>query len=177
MSTLPILPLIFVHYSYSHLISTTSPPTPTSTPECPESKFHQEVTFTLDQLKSTLETKGFVLIPGKVMKKLLIQHGASEDDLAVLESGYIHKRLPVDQQPVMYHRKVNEMQDYLTFNIQHLLQTSCHRVLLNTTDNTIFPADTHTITQYPKNEIASEGEDGAKIAYRRCDIFYSPVLF
>ena len=43
-------------------------------------------------------------------------------------------------------------------------------MLLNMTDNTIFTADTHAITQYPSNEIASEEEDGAKIAYRRCEI-------
>ena len=84
-------------------------------PECPKSKFHQEATFTLDQLKNILEAEGFVLIPGKVMKKLLIQQGASEDDLAVLESGYIHKRLPVDQQPVMYHRKVQVAPTNLAF--------------------------------------------------------------
>ena len=62
----------------------------------------------IKQIKQNLELHGFVLIPGKDMKKLLIQHGASEDDLAVLESGYIHKYLPIDQQPVMYHRLVSE---------------------------------------------------------------------
>ena len=120
MSILPILPFLFLSYSYSHpsipTIPIPTPPPPPSTttsmPECPKSKFYQESTFTLDQLKSTLDKKGFVLIPGKLMKKLLIQHGASEEDLDILESGYIHKRLPVDQQPVMYHRKVNEMHDY-----------------------------------------------------------------
>ena len=60
----------------------------------------------MEELKEALDAKGFVLIPGKVMKKLLIQHGASEVDLAVLESGYIHKRLPVDQLPAMQHRQV-----------------------------------------------------------------------
>ena len=62
----------------------------------------------ITQIKQNLELHGFVLIPGKDMKKLLIHHGASEDDLAVLESGYIHKYLPIDQQPVMYHRLVSE---------------------------------------------------------------------
>ena len=47
----------------------------------------------ITQVKQSLETDGFVLIPGKDMKKLLIQHGASDDDMAVLESGYIHKHL------------------------------------------------------------------------------------
>ena len=59
----------------------------------------------ITQVKQNLESHGFVLIPRKDMKKLLIQHGASEDDLAVLESGsgYIHKHLPIDQQPAMRH--------------------------------------------------------------------------
>ena len=43
-------------------------------------------------------------------------------------------------------------------------------MLLNMTDNTIFTANTHAITQYPSAEIASEEKDGAKIAYRRYDI-------
>ena len=54
--------------------------------------------------------------------------------------------------------------------VDPISQTSCHRVLLNTTDHTIFMADTHTVTQYPTKEIASEEGDGAKIAYRRCNI-------
>ena len=61
----------------------------------------------LNKVKEILESKGFVLISGKDMKKLLVQQGATEEDMAILESGYIHKHLPIDQQPVMYHRKVN----------------------------------------------------------------------
>ena len=76
-----------------------------SIPACQKVKFDQEATFTLEELKEALDAKGFVLIPGKVMKKLLMQHGASEEDLAVLESGYIHKTLPVDQLPAMQHRQ------------------------------------------------------------------------
>ena len=45
-------------------------------PECQKLKFDQEATFTLDELKEALDAK--------VMKKLLIQHGASEEDLAYL---------------------------------------------------------------------------------------------
>ena len=40
-------------------------------------------------------------------------------------------------------------------------------MLLNMTDNTIFPAYTHMVTQYPSKEIASEEKDGARIAYKR----------
>ena len=70
----------------------------------------------ITQVKQSLETDGFVLIPGKDMKKLLIQHGASDDDMAVLESGYIHKHLPIDQEPAMYHRLVSQV--FLRFDIE-----------------------------------------------------------
>ena len=59
-------------------------------------------------VKQDLESNGFVLVSGEEMKKLLIQHGASDEDMAVLESGYIHKHLPIDQQPAMYHRLVRD---------------------------------------------------------------------
>ena len=58
-------------------------------------------------IKKLLEDRGYVLIPGKIMKELLIQFGATEEDFRVLESGYIHRYLPLDQQPVMRHRLVN----------------------------------------------------------------------
>ena len=58
-------------------------------------------------IKKLLEDRGYVLIPGKIMKEVLIQFGATEEDFRVLESGYIHRYLPLDQQPVMRHRLVN----------------------------------------------------------------------
>ena len=58
-------------------------------------------------IKKLLEDRGYVLIPGQIMKELLIQFGATEEDFRVLESGYIHRYLPLDQQPVMRHRLVN----------------------------------------------------------------------
>ena len=61
----------------------------------------------ITNIKQNLESSGYVLIPGEDMKKLLIQHGASREDIAILESGYIHKHLPIDQQPAMYHRLVS----------------------------------------------------------------------
>ena len=64
--------------------------------------------FNITNIKQNLELNGFVLIPGKDMKNLLIQHGASTEDMAVLESGYIHQHLPIDQQPVMHHRLVRQ---------------------------------------------------------------------
>ena len=58
-------------------------------------------------IKKLLEDRGYVLIPGQIMKELLTQFGATEEDFQVLESGYIHRYLPLDQQPVMRHRLVN----------------------------------------------------------------------
>ena len=64
-------------------------------------------------IKKILEDKGFVLIPGRIMKELLTQFGATEEDFRVLESGHIHRYLPLDQQPVMRHRLVNIVSDTL----------------------------------------------------------------
>ena len=101
-------------------------------------------------VKRSLTDKGYILIPGPIMKTLLKKYGAKEEDLKALESGSIHQHLPPDQQPVMAHRP-----------------NSCHRVLFNMTSGQISTADTHAVTQYPKREIASDFKDGAKIAYRR----------
>ena len=62
-------------------------------------------------IKKILENKGYVLIPGRIMKELLTQFGATEEDFRVLESGHIHRYLPLDQQPVMRHRLVNIVSD------------------------------------------------------------------
>ena len=64
-------------------------------------------------IKQDLESNGFVLVSGEDMKKLLIQHGASDEDMAILESGYIHKHLPIDQQPAMYHRLVRDYHPHI----------------------------------------------------------------
>ena len=103
----------------------------------------------LGAIKKTLETHGWVLIPGAEMKKYLIQFGATKEDLWLLESGYIHKKLPQDQQPTMKHR-----------------QTACHRMMLNTTDGEIFLADTHMVSKIAEKEIASFGKE-TKINYNR----------
>ena len=58
-------------------------------------------------IKKRFEDRGYVLILGQMMKELLTQFGAKEEDFRVLESGYIHRYLPLDQQPVMRHRLVN----------------------------------------------------------------------
>ena len=94
-----VLPIILFFISFRGLFSL-------SIPECPKLKVYQGGSL-LNKVKEILESKGFVLISGKDMKKLLVQQGATEEDMAVLESGYIHKHLPLDQQPVMHHRQVS----------------------------------------------------------------------
>ena len=66
----------------------------------------------LGAIRKTLETHGWVLIPGSEMRRYLTQFGATKEDLWLLESGYIHKHLPIDQQPAMYHRLVNVKHRY-----------------------------------------------------------------
>ena len=135
-----LLPIILFFISFRGLF-------PLSIPECPKPKVDQGGSL-LNEVKDILESKGFVLISGKNMKKLLVQQGASEEDMAVLESGNIHKHLPIDQQPVMYHRQVKIKCTIPEVTLADTIsQISCHRVLRNMTDNTIFTADTHTIYQ------------------------------
>ena len=58
-------------------------------------------------IKESLETNGFVLISGPEMKALLKFHGATEEDMAVLESGQTHRSIPMDQIPAMNYRQVS----------------------------------------------------------------------
>ena len=135
-----LLPIILFFISFKDIFSL-------SIPECPKPKVDQGGSL-LNKVKETLESKGFVLISGKDMKKLLVQQGATEEDMTVLESGNIHKHLPRDQQPVMYHRQVKIKCTIPEVSLTDTIsQISCHRVLRNITDNTIFTADTHTIYQ------------------------------
>ena len=58
-------------------------------------------------IKRLLEDRGYVIIPGQIMKDVLRQYGAVDQDFQLLESGAIHRYLPLDQQPAMRHRLVN----------------------------------------------------------------------
>jgi len=104
----------------------------------------------LQKIKNNLDEQGHVYIDGPTMKLLLKEHGATNDDLALMESGYIHERVPHDQQPLMQHRQV-----------------AMHRMLLDETKNEISPARTNGCVQIVKSEIASSSEDGATLNYRR----------
>ena len=87
------------------------------------------------------------------MKFLMKIFGATEEDLALLESGYVHQTLPRDLQPVMKHR-----------------QLAIHRMLIDQTnkDINIKPAYTHACTQIPRREIASTPVEGSnKLNFKR----------
>ena len=84
------------------------------------------------------------------MKILLMEHGATLEDLYLMETGYIHEQVPKDLQPLMSHR-----------------YNAVHRMLMDDFDNEINHAATHACTQYPRKEIASSSEEGSKINYRR----------
>jgi len=86
------------------------------------------------------------------MKALLKQHGASEEDLSLMESGYIHKKVPQDLQPIMSHRQI-----------------AFHRMLLDDISSDISPAATHACTQIPQKDIASSTEEGSTLNFRRYD--------
>ena len=68
---------------------------PLTIPECPIKPEVDQESPSLNEVKETLELKGFVLINTNTMKKLLIQQGANEEDISDMESGNIHKNLPI----------------------------------------------------------------------------------
>jgi len=104
----------------------------------------------LQEIKNDLELNGFVLIPGPTMRSLMKNFGATDDDLALMESSYFHERLPPDLQPVMKHRK-----------------NAFHRVLIDQTSNEVSTADTHACSQLRQPEIASTSEEGSRINFKR----------
>lgn len=103
----------------------------------------------LKQIKSCLESDtGFAMVAGPAMKSLLKTHGAKEEDMVQLETGSVHEQCPLDQQPLMSHRKLG-----------------AHRVLIDTVNKEIAFANTHVISQFPADEIVSE--EGSPIPIRR----------
>ena len=102
------------------------------------------------EMKATLEANSFVHIKGSTMKRMLKYFGASDEDLSLLESGYVHERVARDPHPVMSHR-----------------QNAIHRMLIDTANNHISSADTHACVQIPRKEVASSCEEGSKIDFRR----------
>lgn len=114
------------------------------------SEKRENSTEVLQTIKTNIEERGYAYISGPTMKLLLKEHDATEDDLALMESGYIHERVPKDQQPVMKHRQI-----------------AFHRMLLDDSKNEITPAGTNACTQIVKNEIASSAEEGSALNYKR----------
>ena len=97
------------------------------------------------EVKKVLEDKGWVLIPGMSMRSLLLQFGATMEDMNELESGEIHRELPQDQQARKFFRKIY-----------------CHKMIMNTTNSEVFNANAHCLTQIPKEEIATSSDTGSR---------------
>lgn len=123
--------------------------------------------FETEKLKCELETSGFVLLSGELMKQLLLFFGASIEDLNNLESGKIHLGVASDPEPKMVHRQI-----------------AFHRILFEqekeTKSNeetylTILPAMAQAVTQIPEKEIASTAEEGSKLNHTRSGLRYWPM--
>lgn len=90
------------------------------------------------------------------MRNLILDFGGKPEDLEILESGIVHGDLPADQQPIMSHRL-----------------TAIHRMYLNTTNNQIFPSNTHAVLDFMEEEIASDEEHHGKLNYDRSSERYA----
>lgn len=104
----------------------------------------------IDTIREKFKRNSYVVLPGPIMRSLLKSFGAKEEDLRAMELGYIHEQLPVDLQPVMFHRKI-----------------AAHRMLLDMANNEISPAHANTCSQIPIKEIASTAGRTEKLDYQR----------
>ena len=122
---------IFLFYSFSQFLVTLQ--------QCDFKEYGTSKHLLLKHIKACIENdeNGYALISGPVMKSLLKSHGASDDDLEMLESGKIHQQCPPDNQ--LLHRKLG-----------------AHRVLIDAETNKISTANTHAITQFPPDQIVSD---------------------
>ena len=105
----------------------------------------------LESQKEILESKGFVLIPGRKYYNLLLHFGASIEDLEKLESGFIHERLARDREAVMSFRQI-----------------AFHRLLLDKEDVSFgypccsYPSLCSSSVHSDSSTISSNGTDSAK---------------
>ena len=115
---------------------------------CNHQRFDPQVE--IERIRENIRTNSFVVLPGPTMRLLLKSFGAAEDDLRAMELGYIHAELPLDLQPVMFHRHI-----------------AAHRMLLDTVNKDISPAYANTCSQIPLKEIASTAGRTDKLDYQR----------
>jgi hypothetical protein len=96
----------------------------------------------LKRIRHNLHTEGYVWIPGQQFRSLLMELGATESDLELMESGHVHAQVARDPQPAM-----------------HFRQSAVHRMVLDSnpdgTRSEPRMAGCPGVTQLPKGEIAS----------------------
>ena len=99
----------------------------TAAPAAPSAVDCTDVHDILRALRKEMDDKGYVHIPGLVMRKLLICHGATEDHLRNMERGYLHRGMPKDVLASMIHRTLegnSSCHISSTFNTFHDSQNS-----------------------------------------------------
>ena len=72
--------------------------------------------------RQSIEEKGFVHIQSSLMRQLLLNFGAREEDLIKMENGEIHDDMPEDSLSTMIHRTIACM-------ILHILDI-CETIIL-----------------------------------------------
>ena len=108
---------------------------------------------TLNLIKTQLADKTFAFIPGSIYRKILIDFGATLDDLSALECGSIHRITSLDPDPAMYFRRVAIHRMLLTPDDDNSHDESHHRNSMKITE-----AGCKGLTQINENEIADEVE-------------------
>ena len=112
--------------------------------------------YCLAKIKESLEVNGFVHIPGDVYHTILLNFGASIEDLEDLTSGKIHDLVK------------NDTEDTMSFR-----QVAFHRMVWNQKQAAlavdpsayIYPTGRQAVTQISKKEICSD--EGANIYFER----------
>jgi hypothetical protein len=96
----------------------------------------------LKRIHHNLHTEGYVWIPGQQFRFLLMELGATESDLEIMESGQVHAQAARDPQPAM-----------------HFRQSAMHRMILGLnpdgTPSEPRMAGCPGVTQLQKGEVAS----------------------
>ena len=102
------------------------------------------------ELKMTLESNGFIHVPGKLYRSILLHYGALEGDLESASRGEFHDIVGRDTEDAMSFRQI-----------------AFHRMLWNqnTPSSSIFAANQASVTQISKDEICSE--KGANVYFER----------
>ena len=116
---------------------------------------HLDPAGLLTGVRERLQSEHFVWIEGWEYRVLLLLHGATEADLAAIETGRVHSEVAKDTEPVM-----------------HFWQIAFHCLLIKpdpsgSSQQMISPASMPAVTQISSDEIASTVDDGATVSFQR----------